>query len=394
MLRRLVKASAIMVGVGLAVAACSPVKMGAAAIVGNERITIATLDTEVTNLSQAAAQYPAAVSLNASQRTQATLTWLIRYQIFEEMARQAGITVSTAQGQQALNQAVAAAEASAEQQGLTNVTRTLILAASGIPPNTSDELGRYEAIASQYLTIANGGTPPAAGSAAQTAAGNKLNTAECQAAKALNISVNPQFGQLDYNGYQVVTAPSPVTRTQGPVKAAVPGRDGARLLIVLATSPRVAPGLLSWPAWEALRSASAVLAPAGHPQLPALDAAGIAYRVVEGASAELADSDEVRVRYSVAARTGHRSAASAGGTADPGSGGSARCALHRPGRDHGPAAGGVPVGCQADPCLARAAPARGVLRGRGGARGRRPAGAPRGAGRRADAARVPRADRG
>jgi XTP/dITP diphosphohydrolase len=53
------------------------------------------------------------------------------------------------------------------------------------------------------------------------------------------------------------------------------------LLIVLATSPRVAPGLLSWPAWEALRSAAVVLAPPGHPQLPALDAAGIGYRVVE-----------------------------------------------------------------------------------------------------------------
>jgi XTP/dITP diphosphohydrolase len=51
------------------------------------------------------------------------------------------------------------------------------------------------------------------------------------------------------------------------------------LLIVIATSPRVAPGLLSWPAWDALRSAAAVLAPAGHPQLPALDDAGIAYRV-------------------------------------------------------------------------------------------------------------------
>jgi uncharacterized protein YabN with tetrapyrrole methylase and pyrophosphatase domain len=53
------------------------------------------------------------------------------------------------------------------------------------------------------------------------------------------------------------------------------------LLIVLATSPRVAPGLLSWPAWEALRSASLVLAPAGHPALPALDEAGIAYQVAE-----------------------------------------------------------------------------------------------------------------
>jgi MazG family protein len=65
------------------------------------------------------------------------------------------------------------------------------------------------------------------------------------------------------------------------------------LLIVLATSPRVAPGLLSWPAWEALRSASGVLAPPGHPVLPALDEAGITYRVVEGPGTGLSGSDEV-----------------------------------------------------------------------------------------------------
>ena len=41
----------------------------------------------------------------------------------------------------------------------------------------------------------------------------------------------------------------------------------------------MAPGLLSWAAWETLRSADAVLAPPGHPQLPALDEAGIAYQV-------------------------------------------------------------------------------------------------------------------
>jgi uncharacterized protein YabN with tetrapyrrole methylase and pyrophosphatase domain len=58
------------------------------------------------------------------------------------------------------------------------------------------------------------------------------------------------------------------------------------LLIVLATSPR-----------EALRSASDVLAPPGHPVLPALDEAGIAYRVVEepGTEPSLSGSDEVVV---------------------------------------------------------------------------------------------------
>ena len=57
----------------------------------------------------------------------------------------------------------------------------------------------------------------------------------------------------------------------------------------------MAPGLLSWPAWEALRSASDVLAPPGHPVLPALDEAGIAYRVVEGPGTGLSVSDEVVV---------------------------------------------------------------------------------------------------
>jgi MazG family protein len=67
------------------------------------------------------------------------------------------------------------------------------------------------------------------------------------------------------------------------------------LLIVVVTSPRVAPGLLSWPAWQALRSADAVLAPAGHPQLPALDEAGIGYRVADEPDVEqfAADGDVV-----------------------------------------------------------------------------------------------------
>jgi NTP pyrophosphatase (non-canonical NTP hydrolase) len=67
------------------------------------------------------------------------------------------------------------------------------------------------------------------------------------------------------------------------------------VLIALATSPRVAPGLLSWPAWQALRSAAVVLAPAGHPQLPALDDAGIDYRVIDESDVGLSATDELVV---------------------------------------------------------------------------------------------------
>ena len=123
MFRRLIKASAIVIGVGL-VAGCAvtPVKLGSAAIVGDQRISIATLGTEAANLSQAAKQYPSVVNLTPVQETQATLTWLIRYQVNEEVASQAGITVSAAQAEAALAAAYAAAVTSAEQQGLTNVT--------------------------------------------------------------------------------------------------------------------------------------------------------------------------------------------------------------------------------------------------------------------------------
>ena len=211
--------SAVAVGAGLVLTACSPVKMGSAAIVGNQRITIATLDTEVTNLSQAVKQYPGTVQLSPAQETQETLTWLVRFQINDELARQAGITVSPAQAQRALAQIYAAAKANAQSQGISNVTLDLILVANGIPPNLSAEVGRYQAIDNQFVLQANGGQVPTSTSA-QTATTAKLEHARCLAAKDLNIKVNPQYGQLNYTQYQVVSVPSMVTGPPGPAKPA------------------------------------------------------------------------------------------------------------------------------------------------------------------------------
>jgi XTP/dITP diphosphohydrolase len=48
-------------------------------------------------------------------------------------------------------------------------------------------------------------------------------------------------------------------------------------VVLLTTSHRVAPGLLSWPAWTVLRAADLVLCPdEAHPQLPYLREAGVA----------------------------------------------------------------------------------------------------------------------
>ncbi len=220
---RLVKLSAVVLGAGLVVTGCSSVKMGAAATMSNQRITIATLDSEVTNLSQTVKQYPGVIQLSPAEQTQQTLTWLVRFQINEELARQAGITVSTTQAQAALATTYAQAKAQAEAAGVTNVTLNLILAANGIPPDMAAELGRYEAINTQFVKMANGGTLPTTTSA-QTAAATQLEHANCQAAKALQISINPQFGRMNYAQYpyQVVSAPSPVSRSAGPAPTASP----------------------------------------------------------------------------------------------------------------------------------------------------------------------------
>ncbi|MET9759738.1 nucleoside triphosphate pyrophosphohydrolase [Streptomyces sp. NPDC006372] len=67
--------------------------------------------------------------------------------------------------------------------------------------------------------------------------------------------------------------------TPGPAGAT--GRDQATdpapgRIVLLTTSHRVAPGLLSWPAWQALHAADRVLCADGaHPQLPYLREAGI-----------------------------------------------------------------------------------------------------------------------
>ncbi|MER6302896.1 MazG family protein [Kitasatospora sp. NPDC001539] len=67
---------------------------------------------------------------------------------------------------------------------------------------------------------------------------------------------------------------------------AVPTDAPGAKLILLTTTHRVAPGLLAWPAWEALRSAGRVLAAdERHPQVAAVRQAGVAVEVVAADSA-------------------------------------------------------------------------------------------------------------
>ena len=59
-------------------------------------------------------------------------------------------------------------------------------------------------------------------------------------------------------------------------------------VVVVATSPRTPPGLLSWPAWQALRSGPVLVRDAAHPQLPHLADAGVQASVLAGPDGDLA----------------------------------------------------------------------------------------------------------
>jgi hypothetical protein len=197
------KLAAVMLAAGITVAACGTVKMGAAAITTSQRISTTALSAQVANLN-------AAYQVHKSEMPQQVLSWLVRFQVGDELAVQHGITVSPTEAQQAL----LAISASIKQNG-SNETLTEAAVANGLPPDMLGELGRYQAIETKLLNRLDGGQEPTS-SAGQAALQSEYNKTQCQAAKSLNIQINPQFGAFDYGSNSVVLTPS------GLSKAAVP----------------------------------------------------------------------------------------------------------------------------------------------------------------------------
>jgi hypothetical protein len=189
-------------------AACSPLKIGAAAVVGNQRITSATLDSDVSSLQQADNQY-GGNQIPADQQPQAVLSWLIRFAIRDKVASDNGISVNKNQINSALADVNSELEENAEQNGSSFNGLAGALADLGLPPtqNLITALGQWEAQELAYIEKQNGGKLPTSQTAADNAEA-ELNKADCRAANSLNIQVSPQYGRLDYSSYTIVEAPN------------------------------------------------------------------------------------------------------------------------------------------------------------------------------------------
>jgi deoxyxylulose-5-phosphate synthase len=206
------KLAAVMLAAGITVAACGSVKMGAAAITTSQRISTTTLSTQVANLNTAYQAHKKQVQLQypVSEMPQQVLSWLVRFQVGDQLAAQHGITVSPTEAQEAL----AAIAASLKQNG-SSETLTEAAVANGLPPDMLNELGRYQAIETKLLSRLDGGQEPTS-TAGQQALQAEFNKTQCQAAKSLNIQINPQFGAFDYSSNSVVLTPSGLSKEAVP----------------------------------------------------------------------------------------------------------------------------------------------------------------------------------
>jgi hypothetical protein len=200
--RRAAGLAAVALSGCLALTACGPVQLGAAAIVGGQRITTSTLATQVSRLTEYYNAHKTKVQLAfpASQIPQQVLAWMIRFQVRDQMARREGISVTPREIQRAIQQITAQAAQSGQTAGLTDLA-----VANGLPPDMiNPDLGRYQAI--EIALFDRLGGAKATSIAAQQALSSEFNRDQCLAAKSLHIKINPQYGTLDYSQLNVVPA--------------------------------------------------------------------------------------------------------------------------------------------------------------------------------------------
>jgi hypothetical protein len=194
--------AAVALGGCLALTACGSTQLGAAAIVGSQRITTSALTTQVSNLTSYYNAHKSKVQLQfpASEMPQQVLSWLIRFQVREQLAKRAGITVTAGEIQQAIAEITAEEKQSGQTTSLANIA-----AANGLPPDLINSgLGQYEAI--ETVVVSKLGGASATSQAEQQTLSNDFNHDQCLAAKSLKIRINPQFGRLDYSELDIVAA--------------------------------------------------------------------------------------------------------------------------------------------------------------------------------------------
>lgn len=208
-------AAAAVTAAAMAVAGCGT-QLGAAALYGNQRISSTRLADEVANLNAAyqTDKHKVQISYTQAQMPQQVLSWMLRFVTTERVAHRLGVKVTPARAQFELN----AERARAAQSG-DSLQEAAVL--NGLPPDLLHDLGRWIALQLKMQDKLDHGVTPKS-TTAQQALVTKINLLQCQAAKNLNIKVNPQYGAYNYSQLAVIPVSSKLAAAAGAKVSASP----------------------------------------------------------------------------------------------------------------------------------------------------------------------------
>jgi hypothetical protein len=196
-----VKIAVAAVAAGTALTACGPAKIGAAAIVGHDRITVAKVDSAVTEWAKELPKHPQAqqivqqaqsqgqgqgqqIPFDPSSPQRSALHQLLDFRAWDEVAREHRMSPTPGQVDQFV----------AQNGGQPAVDANIL--AQGLPTKYGEEFARTILIQRTLITSYSGGVQPTDPQRQQQVI-NQLLAAYTQAKHALHITVNPRYGTLD-----------------------------------------------------------------------------------------------------------------------------------------------------------------------------------------------------
>jgi hypothetical protein len=203
--------SAALLSAAPLLAACgSEAHPGAAAVVGGERIEVATVQAKVKDVRAAQQRSPQAAQLikDSGQLSRAKLYDLIVEEVVQRAADDAGVKVNR-------KEILDARAALVQQSGGEEQLAAMYLQQRGVAPDQLNDVVRRDILVSKLAT-ALGATNTPEGQ-------QKLNQAFTAAAKSLDIDVNPRFGVWDDNKLELGSYKAPwisqVSKEPEPVEA-------------------------------------------------------------------------------------------------------------------------------------------------------------------------------
>ncbi len=195
MFRKSLKAAVSVLAAGTALTACGPLKPGAAAVIGNDRITVAKLDSTVSRWSKELPKYPEAQEIVAKAQGQqipfdpssprrSALYQLIEIRAWDQVAREKHIVISPGQ-----------VDSFVASKGGRGGLDAYVLA-EGLPTSYDDDFARSLLIQNTMLQR-YGVTPGQPVTPQQQQQVERLRGDYAGAKRHLGVSVNPRFGTFD-----------------------------------------------------------------------------------------------------------------------------------------------------------------------------------------------------